>query len=217
MRGPDKRSAGDLPRNEVAGSGVRPDTAAAAGDRLTKNAPLALRVATMADVSALNAMIAESARALSAGYYAPAQVEAPVTHVFGVDTHLVTDGTYYVIDAPDGAPAAAGGWSSRRALYGGDQMASHDTTDERLDPARDAAKIRAFFVHPAFARRGLARRLYAECVGAARAAGFRRIELMATLPGEPVYRALGFSEIERIEATLPGGVVIPLVRMARAV
>ncbi|HEU5479287.1 MAG TPA: GNAT family N-acetyltransferase, partial [Candidatus Tumulicola sp.] len=75
----------------------------------------------------------------------------------------------------------------------------------------------AFFVHPAFARRGLARGLYAECVGAARAAGFRRIELMATLPGEPVYRALGFSEIERIEATLPGGVVIPLVRMARAV
>ncbi|HEU5479609.1 MAG TPA: hypothetical protein VFU90_07225, partial [Candidatus Tumulicola sp.] len=116
----------------MAGSGVRPDTAAAAGDRLTKNAPLALRVATMADVSALNAMIAESARALSAGYYAPAQVEALVTHVFGVDTHLVTDGTYYVIDAPDGAPAAAGGWSSRRALYGGDQMASHDTTDERL-------------------------------------------------------------------------------------
>ena len=199
------------------GSGARAETAGAAGDRLTKNAALALRVATMSDVPALNVMIAESARGLSAGYYTPAQVDALVTHVFGVDTHLVTDGTYYVIGAPDGAPAAAGGWSSRRALYGGDQMASHDTIDVRLDPATDAAKIRAFFVHPAFARRGLARRLYAECVGAARAAGFRRIELMATLPGEPLYRALGFAEIERIEATLPGGVVVPLVRMARAV
>jgi len=170
----------------------------------------------MADVPALNAMIAESARGLSAGYYSPAQVNGLVAHVFGVDTHLISDGTYYVIDAPDGTPAAAGGWSARRALYGGDQMASHATEDARLDPATEPAKIRAFFVHPAFARRGLGRRLYTQCADAARAAGFRRLELMATLPGEPLYRALGFAEVERIEATLPGAVVVPLVRMALA-
>jgi len=194
-----------------AASGARRDPS-----RLTRSGRAGIRVATMADVPALNAMIAESARALSAGYYSPAQVNALVTHVFGVDTHLVTDGTYYVIDASDGTPAAAGGWSARRALYGGDQMASHATEDARLDPATEPAKIRAFFVHPAFARRGLARRLYTECADAARAAGFRRLELMATLPGEPLYRTLGFSEVERIEATLPGAVVVPLVRMALA-
>jgi len=184
--------------------------------RLTDGGCAGIRVATMADVPALNAMIVESARGLSAGYYSPAQVNALVTHVFGVDTHLVADGTYYVIDASDGTPAAAGGWSARRALYGGDQMASHATEHARLDPATEPAKIRAFFVHPAFARRGLARRLYTECADAARAAGFRRLELMATLPGEPLYRALGFGEVERMEATLPGAVVVPLVRMAKA-
>ncbi|HEV2178755.1 MAG TPA: GNAT family N-acetyltransferase [Gemmatimonadaceae bacterium] len=183
--------------------------------RLTDERVAAIRVATMADVPALNAMIAESARGLSSGYYSPAQVEALVTHVFGVDTHLIADGTYYVIEAPDGAPAAAGGWSARRALYGGDQMASHATEDARLDPDTEPAKIRAFFVHPAFARRGLARRLFVACADAARAVGFRRLELMATLPGEPLYHVLGFAAVERIEATLPGGVVVPLVRMAR--
>ncbi|MGH7648751.1 MAG: GNAT family N-acetyltransferase [Gemmatimonadaceae bacterium] len=175
-----------------------------------------IRVATMADVPALNVMIAESARALSAGYYTPEQIEAMVTHVFGVDTQLIADRTYYVLDAPNGAPAASGGWSTRRALYGGDQMHAHHEPDARLDPATEPARIRAFFVHPAFARRGLARRLYSACATAAQAAGFRGLELLATLPGEPLYRALGFTETERIEATLPNGVVVPVVRMSLA-
>lgn len=175
-----------------------------------------VRVATMADVPALNAMIAESARGLSVGYYTPAQIEAMVTHVFGVDTQLIADGTYYVLDAPNGSPAAAGGWSARRALYGGDQMHAHDEQDARLDPATEPARIRAFFVHPAFARRGLARRIYSACADAAQTAGFRSLELLATLPGEPLYRALGFVEVERIDATLPNGVVVPVLRMSRA-
>ena len=175
-----------------------------------------LRRATMADVRAVNAMIAASARGLSSGFYTRAQIEALITHVFGVDTQLIADGTYYVVDAPDGAPAAAGGWSARRTLYGGDQMHAAAPGDARLDPAAEPARIRAFFVHPAFARRGLGRRLYLACAAAAQSAGFRGFELMATLPGEPLYRALGFTAVERLEATLPGDVVVPLVRMMHA-
>jgi GNAT superfamily N-acetyltransferase len=176
--------------------------------------PDALRVATMADVPALAALIEESARALSVGWYAPDELEAAVAHVFGVDTQLVADGTYYVIDAPDG-PAAAGGWSARRTLFGGDQMKGAE--DPRLDPATEPARIRAFFVHPRWARRGLGRRLYAECERAALAAGFRAFELMATRPGEPLYAALGFEVVERVPLTLPGGVVVPFARMRRAI
>ena len=172
------------------------------------------RLATMADVPALNALVAASARGLSVGFYSPAQVEALIAHVFGVDTQLIADGTYYVIDGAGSAPAAAGGWSARRTLYGGDQMKRH--ADPRLDPASDPARIRAFFVHPDWARRGLARRLYEVCAAAAGAAGFRALELMATLPGEPLYRALGFEAVERVEAALPGGVVVPLMRMVRS-
>src|SRR5689334_22482480 len=104
---------------------------------------LNLRVATPDDVVALRALIETSARGLSAGFYSPEQIEAAVVHVFGVDTQLITDGTYFVIDAADG-PAAAGGWSARRTLYGGDQTKSG--IDTMLDPRTDAARIRAFFV-----------------------------------------------------------------------
>jgi GNAT superfamily N-acetyltransferase len=141
-------------------------------------------------------------------------VEAAVAHVFGVDTQLIADGTYYVIDAPDG-PAAAGGWSARRTLYGGDQLKGAE--DPRLDPATDPARIRAFFVHPRWARRGLARQLYAACARAAWDAGFRRFELMATRPGEPLYAALGFDVVERLTMQLPGGIELPLARMGRAI
>ena len=117
-----------------------------------------------------------------------------MAHVFGVDTQLISDGTYFVIDGADG-PAAAGGWSARRTLYGGDQTKSG--SDPRLDPATEPARIRrAFSVHPHFARQGLGRRLFAACAEAAWNAGFRTFELMATRPGEPLYNALGFTVIE---------------------
>ena len=176
-----------------------------------------LRVANMEDVPAMNALIAASARELSIGFYSPPQIEALLTHVFGVDTQLLADGTYYIVDAmeaPSG-PAAAGGWSGRRTLYGGDQTKT--TEDTRLDPAVDAARIRAFFVHPLWARRGLGRRIYDECERAARAAGFRSFELMATLPGEPLYAALGFNVTERLTLPLPGDVDVPLVKMQRQI
>jgi len=168
------------------------------------------RVATVADVPALQELIALSVRELSAGFYTTAQIEAALIAVFGVDTQLIADGTYFVIDAPTG-PAAAGGWSFRRTLYGGDQMKG--VTDPPLDASTEPARIRAFFVHPEWARRGLARTLYAECSRAALAAGFRTFELMATLPGEPLYAALGFSALERTSISLGAGVELPLVRM----
>jgi GNAT superfamily N-acetyltransferase len=175
------------------------------------------RVATMQDVEALNELIANSARILSAGFYNPSQIEALITHVFGVDTQLVADRTYYVIDGADAAdgPVACGGWSVRRTLYGGDVWKHRE--DSRLDPTVDAARIRAFFVHPQWARQGLGRRLYTECERAARAAGFRSLELMATLPGEPLYAALGFAAIEHVTSRLPGDVEVPLVKMQRSI
>jgi GNAT superfamily N-acetyltransferase len=173
-----------------------------------------LRVATRDDVPALRTLIDTSARALSADFYSPAQIDAAVTHVFGVDSQLIADGTYFLIEGPDGL-AASGGWSARRTLYGGDQMKA--TEDPRLDPSSEAARIRAFFVHPRWARHGLARRLYAACVEAAWAAGFRRFELMSTKPGEPFYGALGFTVVEHVITTLPNGVDVPFARMSRAI
>jgi GNAT superfamily N-acetyltransferase len=172
------------------------------------------RVATVADVPALQALIERSVRELSAGFYTPAQIEGALVAVFGVDTQLIADGTYYIIDSGAGI-AAAGGWSFRRTLYGGDQMKG--PADPRLDAATEPARIRAFFVHPESARRGLARELYSECSRAALAAGFCTFELMATLPGEPLYAALGFAAIERTSVSLGGGVELPLVRMMRRI
>jgi GNAT superfamily N-acetyltransferase len=172
------------------------------------------RVATVADIPAVQALIVRSVRELSAGYYTAGQIEAALVEVFGVDTQLIADGTYYVIDAALGV-AAAGGWSYRRTLYGGDQMKG--AADPKLDAATEPARIRAFFVHPDWARRGLARDLYAQCSRAALAAGFRAFELMATLPGEPLYSALGFSARERTSVPLGGAVELPLVRMTRRI
>jgi GNAT superfamily N-acetyltransferase len=182
-----------------------------------------LRLATMADVPAIRALITESARALSVGYYTPAQIESALSHVLGVDTQLVADGTYYVAEAPDGTLAAAGGWSRRRLLYGGDQLKGAGPErpppgdDTLLDPATEPARIRAFFVHPAWARRGLARRLFAECRAAARAEGFRGLTLGATLPGVPLYDSLGFVAHETQTLHLPDGVTFDVVRMTRPI
>ena len=125
---------------------------------------------------------------------------------------MIEDGTYYVVEA-EGRAAACGGWSRRRTLFGGDQY-SH-RVDDRLDPKTEAARIRAFFVHPDWARRGVARLLLRECERSAGASGFRRLELMATLTGLPFYEREGFTVLERQELELPDGVRFPLVRMTR--
>lgn len=174
---------------------------------------LAFRLATDDDVPALEALIQSSVRSLSRGYYSPGQIESALQYVFGPDTRLIADGTYYVITSPTGEIAAAGGWSRRRTLYGGDQMKGAE--DPLLEPAVEPARIRAFFVDPRWARRGLGRRLFERCSREASAAGFTGLELMATLPGEPLYRALGFVEAERLVAPMPDGEALPVVRMTR--
>jgi GNAT superfamily N-acetyltransferase len=175
-------------------------------------AAMRLRLATPDDVAAIRALIPLSVRGLNAGLYSPAQLAASLQHVFGVDTQLVRDGTYFVLEE-NGELAAAGGWSRRRTLYGGDQLKKED--DPLLDPASEPARIRAFFVHPAHARRGLGRMLLDACVREAARAGFRALELGATLPGVAFYEAHGFVRLERIEESLPGGVLFPVVRMRR--
>lgn len=167
----------------------------------------------MADVPALQQLIPESVRALSIGYYTPRQIESAITHIFGIDTQLVADGTYYA--AVDGDQyAGCGGWSRRKTLFGGDQMKSAE--DNLLDPAHDAARIRAFFVHPGWARQGIGRRIIEMCEDAARAQGFRRMELASTLPGEPLYAALGYQVTGRGEAPMPDGETLPIAYMAKA-
>jgi GNAT superfamily N-acetyltransferase len=175
---------------------------------------LSLRHATARDVAQLEALIQDSVRTLSVGYYTAEQIESALRFVFGVDTQLIADRTYYLIEGPDGI-AACGGWSKRETLYGGDQHKSEG--DPLLDPRTSPARIRAFFVHPAWARRGLARRLFVACRNAAEAAGFSRFELGATLPGVPLYTRLGFHRDERIDVTMPDGVVLPIVRMSRSI
>ncbi len=172
-----------------------------------------LRPAIPADIPVLQALIERSARGLSAGYYTPAEAESAITHVFGVDSNLIADGSYFaVLDGP--TIVGCGGWSRRRTLYGGDQRPVGDASD-LLDPATDAARIRAFFVAPERARQGIGRLLLDACFNAAAAAGFARAELMATLPGVPLYAAYGFEALERVTDVLPDGTPIAFVRMAR--
>ena len=173
-----------------------------------------LRLATLADIPALETLIAQSARRLSAPFYSTAQVEAKLRHVFGVDTQLIHDGTYFVIER-DSAIVACGGWSRRGTLFGGDQAKAGP--DPLLDPATEPARIRAFFVHPDHSRRGLGTRLLETCTQAARAAGFRALELVATGAGEQLYRVHGFTVVERFEVELPGEIRIPVARMEKEI
>jgi GNAT superfamily N-acetyltransferase len=171
-----------------------------------------IRKATRKDIDPLNTLIGRSARALSTGFYTPAQLEAVTREVFGVDTQLIDDGTYYVAEY-DGAMAACGGWGMRSTGCGGDQ---HKTAGERLlDPALEAAKIRAFFVAPHMARRGIGTLLMAHCEAAAAAAGFRELEMIATMPGVPLYLKLGFALVERFDLAL--SVPVPVALMRRPV
>lgn len=175
-----------------------------------------LRLATRADVPALAALIELSVRGLQARDYSPVQIELALKTVYGVDTQLIADGTYFAVEAvrsDSRVLAACGGWSKRKTLFGGDVWAARE--DDLLDPRCDAAKIRAFFVHPDWARRGVGTAILEACENAARAAGFTRCEMGATLTGVPFYGKKGYEELERLAVPLPGGEELPIVRMAK--
>lgn len=171
-----------------------------------------VRKATLGDREAIARLIADSARHLSRDDYAEAQIEAAVASVFGVDSDLIEDGTYFVADR-DGTLIGCGGWSRRKTLYGGDQFSDRDAG--MLDPTTDPAKIRAFFVHPQHARKGVARAILAVCEREAKQHGFRELELMATLPGIKFYEASGYSSDGNFDLELAGGVKLPLVPMRK--
>ena len=170
------------------------------------------RLASEDDVPELEELIPLSVRALHAPYYSPAQIEAALGPVFGVDRQLIRDGTYFVTER-DGQIVGCGGWSRRRSLFGGDR--GRDGEDAPLDPDREPARIRAFFVHPAWTRRGIGRSLLAACEEAIRTARFRTVDLVATLAGEPLYAAFGYAVVDRYEVALAGDLSLPAVRMTK--
>lgn len=195
-----------------------------------------IRQAVTADIPALRTLIDASVRGLQAQDYTQAQIESALATVYGVDTQLIADGTYLVAEVVPEAGAAAshatalagsesisaerilviagcGGWSKRKTLYGADHCAGRE--DDLLDPHKDAAKIRAFFIHPDWARRGIGSMILEACETAARAAGFTRLEMGATLTGVPFYRAKGYAELERIEVPLENGASMAIVRMGK--
>jgi GNAT superfamily N-acetyltransferase len=176
-----------------------------------------IRLAEAGDIPRLQELIQASVRGLQARDYTAAQLENALRSVYGVDTQLISDGTYFAAVETESSGAAllvgCGGWSKRKTLYGGDQW--KDREDSLLDPAKDAAKIRAFFVHPAWARRGIGGMILEACEAAAEAAGFRRLEMGATLTGIPFYRAKGYVELEAEEVPLGNGLTLPIVRMGK--
>jgi GNAT superfamily N-acetyltransferase len=178
--------------------------------------PFALRKALPDDVPALTSLIDLSVRELQRHDYTPAQIDGALASVFGVDTQLVADGTYFVVEAmPSQEMVGCGGWSQRRTLYGGDQWIRRE--DSLLDPRTDAAKIRAFFVHPHWSRRGIGSLILDACEKAAIAAGFTRLEMGATLTGVALYKARGYTELEPLGVPLNNGETLPIVRMAKIV
>jgi GNAT superfamily N-acetyltransferase len=185
-----------------------------------------IRKAVSADVPRLREIIEASVRGLQAQDYSPVQIEGALKSVYGVDSQLIEDGTYFVAEAVEAAKGAdsktagpqlvaCGGWSKRKTLYGGDQFAGRE--DSLLDPSCDAAKIRAFFVHPNWARQGIGSLILEACENAAIAAGFTRLEMGATLSGIPFYSAKGYAEIENQTVALGNGEVLPIVKMAKEV
>jgi N-acetylglutamate synthase-like GNAT family acetyltransferase len=172
-----------------------------------------LRVAREDDAPALEALIPVSVHALQARFYSGAQMEAALGPVFGVDRQLIRDGTYFVAETC-GAIVGCGGWSKRPALFGGDSGRRGEEPG-LLDPRRDAARVRAFFVHPDWVRRGIGRGVLEACEAAIREAGFERVELVATLAGETLYRSCGYKELRRHELPLPNGLNLPVVTMGK--
>lgn len=175
---------------------------------------LITRLAKVEDLPALKVLMDAAIGELQKDFLAPDEVNAS-RGVMGIDTQLVRDGTYFVVEI-DGALAGCGGWSRRSTLYGGD----HSTdlrNDNYLDPKTDAARVRAMYTHPSYTRRGVGRAVLHASEAAAKAEGFARVELMATLSGEPLYRAAGYQEIERLHSAPIDGVRVPLVRMGKPI
>lgn len=177
-----------------------------------------IRQATTADTPVLQALIDASVRGLQALDYSPAQIEGALETAFTVDSQLVADGTYFVVEnvssTGDATVVACGGWSKRNTLCGGDHAPDRD--NGLLDPSTDAAKIRAFFVHPDWARRGIGSLLLSACEAAAGAAGFTRFEMGATLTGVRLYQAKNYVELDRYTMPLKNGEAFPIVRMRKS-
>ena len=171
-----------------------------------------VRKATLDDREAISRLIAESARRLSREHYSEAQIEGAVASVFGVDSSLIEDETYFVAEQ-EGTLIGCGGWSRRKTLYGGDQFSHRDAG--YLDPETEPAKIRAFFVHPDHARKGVARAILSLCETEAKAQGFAAIELLSTLPGIKFYEANGYSPTGDFALELEDGVKLPFVPMRK--
>jgi GNAT superfamily N-acetyltransferase len=177
-------------------------------------AKFSLRTATTEDVAGIRRLIAASVRELQAHDYSAAQREGALATVFTVDSQLIADGTYFVALAEGGELAGCGGWSYRKTLYGGDHQVE-EIAPERLDPRKDAAKIRAIFVHPKFARMGLGSLILEDAERAALAAGFRRSEMGSTLTGLALYSLKGYREMGRIRVPVGGGETIAVVQMVK--
>jgi GNAT superfamily N-acetyltransferase len=175
-----------------------------------------MRLAAEADIPALRELIELSVRVLQKDDYTPEQIEGALGHALGLDTQLVRDGTYFVAEpvGENAVIAGCGGWSHRKTLFGSDHGPGREA--ELLDPAVDAAKIRAIFVHPQWARRGLGSMILRHCEEAAQAAGFRRLEMGSTLTGVALYTLRGYREFGRVDVPLPNGAALPVVRMAKS-
>ena len=174
---------------------------------------LTIRPAVSGDIPALKAVMDRAIKELLPAFLPPAEVLAS-QEVMGLDTQLIEDGTYYVVEA-DGAIAGCGGWSRRATLFGGDHSAGRDAA--LVDPATDPARVRAMYTSPDFTRRGVGRLILATCEAKAKAEGFSRCEMAATMAGEPLYAACGYERIEPFEAQTSNGVKVPLVRMGKAI
>jgi N-acetylglutamate synthase-like GNAT family acetyltransferase len=173
-----------------------------------------IRKAKISDQTAIEKLIEESVRGLSRGDYDSAQIELSIKTVFGVDTELINDETYFVVEAEDGKIAGCGGWSKRKTLYGA-SVYSQSRDSELLDPKTDAAKIRAFFIHPDFARKGIGTMILDACEREAKAHGFKSAEMMATLPGVKLYAVRGYAGSEEVKVPVGENIDIVCIKMRK--
>jgi N-acetylglutamate synthase-like GNAT family acetyltransferase len=173
-----------------------------------------VRKAALDDVPVLERLISESARILTREDYTESEIEAAIGTAWGVDTQLIRDGTYYVVETEADGIVACGGWSRRKTLFGSDKQQGRES--EVLDPRQESARIRAFFVRPNWARRGIGRLLLKRCEDDAKAHGFQSTELVATLTGQRLYRVFGYVGEQRVDYPLPNGTTIQFVPMKKA-